>query len=68
MTLTELQEQFTQERQVELEEIEQLKERLDDLVEEQDLSCSSLEDVVLKDGQKDEAVSFNKRLSEEKRR
>lgn len=68
MTLTELQEQFSQERQVELEEIDQLKERLDDLVEEQDLSRSSLEDVVLKDVEKDEAVSFNKRLSEEKQK
>lgn len=68
MTLTELQEQFSQERQVELEEIDQLKERLDDIVEEQDLSRSSLEDVVLKDVQKDEAVSFNKRLSEEKQK
>lgn len=68
MTLTELQEQFSQERQVELEEIDQLKERLDDLVEEQDLSRSSLEDVVLKDVQKDEVVSFNKRLSEEKQK
>ena len=68
MTLAELQEQFSQERQVELEEIDQLKERLDDLVEEEDLSRSSLEDVVLKDDQKDEAVSFNKRLSEEKQK
>ena len=68
MTLTELKEQFSQERQVELEEIDQLKERLDDLVEEEDLSRSSLEDVVLKDDQKDEAVSFNKRLSEEKQK
>lgn len=66
--MTELQDQFTTERQVEMQEIEQLKERLDDLVEEQSLSRSSCEDVVLKDDEKDEKISFNKRLAEEKQR
>ncbi|XP_066931850.1 kinesin-like protein KIF16B [Clytia hemisphaerica] len=68
VTLTELKEQFLQERQTELTEIEQLKERLGDLIEEQDLSRSSLEDEVLKDETKDEQVSFNRRLDEEKQK
>ena len=68
VTLSELKEQFSHERQNELTEIEQLKERLDDLIEEQNLSRSSLEDEVLKDESKDEQVSFNKRLNEEKQK
>ena len=68
VTLAELKQQFSQERQIELEEIEQLKERLKDLIEEKDLSRSSLEDEIVRDESKDELVSFNKQLMEEKQK
>jgi len=68
VTLTELKEQFSQERRIELEEIEQLKERLEDLIEENELSRSSLEDEIVRDESKDELVSVNKRLLEDKQK
>lgn len=68
VTLAELKEQFKQERKAEQEEIDRLREKLEDFEEERKIADECVENEIAGSTKDCDSISINQRLMEEKRK